>query len=134
MSGPFCLYELNMQEYEHFLIFLLLTCYLLFQLPRYILQILLNIMTHIVVSAFGRLRQKDYQELETNPRLQCEILSPKTSPQTKTLVYCFAVKNISGAQENVQSVMDSHQPQDLSLNLEGADPWILRGSQTQPNQ
>lgn len=78
MSGPFFLYKLNMQKYERFLNFSAANMLPSFsQLPRYILQTLLDVMTHIVVSAFGRLRQKDYQELETNPRLQCEILSPK---------------------------------------------------------
>lgn len=86
-----------MQKYKHFLNFSAANMLASFsQLPRYILQTLLDIVTHIVVLTLGRLRQKDCQELETNPRLQCEVLSPKTSSQTKTLVYHFTIKNTSG--------------------------------------
>lgn len=65
-----------MQKYELFKKkILLLTCYLLFlSCQDYSANIAV---THIIVSALGRLRRKDCHELETNSRIQCEMLAPK---------------------------------------------------------
>lgn len=123
ISRPFFLYKLNMQKYEHFFNFSAANMLPSFsQLPRYILQTLLNIVTHIVVSALGRLRQKDCHELETNSRLQCEMLAP-TNKKTSVL-FCHKGYLRSWGKCSVSNRLTPALGPEFEL--EGADPWTSK--------
>lgn len=120
MSGPFFFLINSICNSMSILkMFLLLMCCLFFYVTKiYIANIAGYSDSHCSLSTW-ELKQEGCYDSEANPRLQSVMLSPKTSPQTKTLVYCFAIKAISGAQERAQLVKYlSYQPEDLSLNLE----------------